>query len=148
MSTSGLAAEQQLQLVVQLQPSDTNDSEHVDRSTRLLLETLTEAPDFTDVRLLGDVPIPAGAKAGEAITIGVVALAVLPTLLPRFVDALQAWSLRWRDYRVRIKRQVGDQSLEVEYAPGNTSIEELNSLLSLIGSYGGRGSKRRQTPNP
>ena len=138
MSTNG-PSEHPVQLVVQLQPPDTNDWDHLDRSSRSLLAGLKESTAITDVRFLKGDSIPVGAKSGEAITIGVVALTVLPSLLPRFVDALQAWSLRWRDYKIRIKRQVGDQSLEIEYAPGKTSLDELNGLLSLIAGYDAHG---------
>lgn len=121
-----------INLILTLEPLEAVDLASVDESARLLLADLRESEGTVTAELLVGDSGPVGAKSPEAITIGMLALAVLPTMLPRLVQALQAWSLRWRDYRVRIKKQVGDQSFELEYAPSRTSSEELQRLIDLV----------------
>jgi hypothetical protein len=57
--------------------------------------------------------VPEGAK-GEPFTWGVLALAVVPTLLPKLVEFIQSWALRGENRVVKIKTP---QGLEIEFTP-------------------------------
>ena len=76
---------------------------------------------------------PAGAKSAEAITLGALAITVLPSMLPRLIEFIQAWSLRGQNRTVKIKANIGDRSLELEYSPG-TSEAALKGLIDTLTS--------------
>ena len=126
------SVELSLQFTVVIQPSENADLEQVDRNTRSFLTDLRDSDCITDAGFINGDSAPAGAKSPEAVTVGVLSLAVLPAMLPRLVEFLQSWALRWSDYKIKIKRQTGDQSLEVEYSPAKTSPAELEHLLHLV----------------
>ena len=74
---------------------------------------------------------PKGTKAGEAIALGALAVQVLPPLLPKLLDFLRAWLLRGGDRKLRIKTQVGDQSVEVE-VPLSMSPSDLKGFVDTL----------------
>jgi hypothetical protein len=121
-----------LELIVSILPCDSGDLEQVDQKTRSLIAELRDSDFVTAAGLVEGNSTPKGAKSPDAVTVGMLALAVLPTMLPRLVEFLQSWTLRWFDYKIRIKRQVGDQSLEIEYIPAKTSPDELQDLLDRV----------------
>jgi hypothetical protein len=107
------------------------DDEELDRLTRQLLSEIREL-DIESAELARERYLPQGAKSVEAITIGAVAIAVLPTVLPKLFDFLQAWSLRGEARKVKIKTQVADRALEVEYSPSSMSPDELRRLVETL----------------
>ena len=103
----------------------------LDAITRRLRDELTEL-DLQSVALVrGDAP--AGTKSAEAVTLGALAITLLPSLLPKLIEFIQAWSLRGQNRTVRIKANVGDRSVELEYCPG-TSEAALKSLIDAMTS--------------
>jgi len=80
---------------------------------------------------LGDLP-PAGAKAAEATLFGTLAVSILPAFLPKLVDFLQGWIQRGDHRTVKIKTQLGDRSIELEYAPSTMSNKDLKKLVDLL----------------
>ena len=110
-----------------------SDPNRQDNLTRILREELYDlGVDSAEMISAGEAPT--GSKSADAITIGALAVAVLPTFLPRLVEYLQSWCLRAENRKVRIKTQVGDRSVEVEYAPSALSQEELTQLVSRLTS--------------
>ena len=101
-------------------------AEDLDALTRQLRN---EIEDFgvEAVRLATNPNAPAGTKSMEAVTIGALAVTVLPAALPRLIEFLQAWTLRSKDQTVKIKASVGDRSVDVEYPAGasETVVKEL-----------------------
>jgi hypothetical protein len=79
-------------------------------------------------------------KSVEAVTIGALAITVLPAALPRLIDFVQAWTLRGKDRTVKIKATVGDRSVDVEYpaSASETVVKELIQKMtdSLASSSG------------
>jgi hypothetical protein len=92
-----------------------------------LIELGTGSVEFTP----GGEP-PAGTKAGEAFTLGALTLAILPAFLPKLVEYLHSWTMRAENRKIRVKTQVGDRSIELEYTPAAISEEELMNLLSKL----------------
>ena len=92
-------------------------AEDVDALTRRLR---TELQDFgvEHVTLQTGTATPSGTKSVEAVTLGALAVTILPQLLPRLIEFLQAWSLRTKDRTVKIKATVGDRSVDIEYPEG------------------------------
>jgi hypothetical protein len=100
--------------------------EDVDALTRRLRDEIEEV-GVESVHLHTDHAAPSGTKSVEAVTLGALALTILPTALPRLIEFLQAWSLRSKDRTVKIKASVGDRSVDVEYPAGasETVVREL-----------------------
>jgi hypothetical protein len=91
------------------------DLERLDRMTRQLrgelLDLDAEAVDFVQ-----EEEMPERTKAADAMTLGALAVTVLPNFLPRVVEYLQAWTLRGEGPNLKVKSQVGDRSIELEAA--------------------------------
>jgi hypothetical protein len=100
--------------------------EDLDVMTRKLRNEIEDL-GVESVRLATTPNAPAGTKSMEAVTIGALAVTVLPAALPRLIEFLQAWTLRSKDQTVKIKASVGDRSVDVEYPAGasETVVKEL-----------------------
>jgi hypothetical protein len=101
-------------------------AEDVDAVARRLR---AEIQDFgvESVTLQASGTAPSGTKSVEAVTLGALAVTVLPQVLPKFIEFLQAWSLRTKDRTVKIKASVGDRSVDIEYPEGasEAAVQEL-----------------------
>lgn len=71
-----------------------------------------------------------GAK-GDSITIGVLLVAVLPTVLPKVIQFLQMWVMRNNEHVIKVKVQQEDRSVEVEFSE-NIPPEKLQQRLEII----------------
>ena len=92
---------------------------------------------------LASTAAPTGTKSMEAVTIGALAVTILPTAIPRLIEFLQAWSLRSKDRTVKIKASVGDRSVDVEYPVGasETVVKEL--IDKMTGSLSTEDGSRK-----
>ncbi len=70
---------------------------------------------------------PAQGSKGEAFTIGALALAAVPALLPNLMAFIRSWVLRGENRKIKIKTPEG---LEVEFTPEKKMSEA--ELLSLV----------------
>jgi hypothetical protein len=117
-------------LTLQIQSEDF-DPERLDLLTRQLraelLDLEVESADFIQKGQL-----PEGVKAMDAVTLGALAVAVLPGFLPKLVDYLQSWTLRGEGRKIKVKSQVGDRSIELEYSPEAMSQKELKTLVETL----------------
>jgi hypothetical protein len=100
-----------LQLNLEITAGDATDEE-IDQITRQLLSELSEV-DVESVELTKGKSAPRGSK-GDPVTIGSLALVVLPAVLPKVVDAVQAWALRGKGRTVKFRGKVGGQMIEFE----------------------------------
>jgi hypothetical protein len=107
------------------------DTEELDLATRQLREDLEEFP-VESIDLLKKQELPEGAKSAEAVTLGALSLVVLPELIPKIVEYLQSWTMRAENRKVTIKTQVGDRSIELEYAPAAMSPDEVKDLVKTL----------------
>ncbi len=108
------------------------DAEELDRLTRQLRDELQELPEVESVDLLRGGIAPKGTKAADPITLGALVLAILPNAIPKVLEVLNGWSMRGENRKVRIKTQVGDRSVEVEYNPTTMSQAELKQLVETL----------------
>jgi hypothetical protein len=101
-------------------------AEDVDALTRRLRTEIQEFGVET-VTLQTGSATPSGTKSVEAVTLGALAVTILPQVLPRLIEFLQAWSLRTKDRTVKIKATVGDRSVDIEYPEGasETAVQDL-----------------------
>jgi hypothetical protein len=95
--------------------------EEIDRMTRQLLSELREL-DVESAELAIGGPAPKGSK-GDPITIGSIAIEVLPVAIPSVIGLVQAWALRGQGRTVKFK----GKGIEFEGSP-----EELQKLLATL----------------
>jgi len=119
--------EDPFQLTVQV-ALDEADPEELDRLTRQLADELRQR-EVESVGMVQAGAAPEGSKAAEAVTLGAVAVAVLPAVLPKIIEFCQAWAQRGQGRLVKFKGKVGGQEIEFE---GNA--EDLKRLLAMLAS--------------
>ena len=117
-----------------LQIDDTSqgaDADELDRLTRQLRDELQEL-DVESVELVKGTSAPAGTKAVDPVTLGALAVAVLPNAVPKLIEFLSGWLTRGENRTIKIKTQVGDRSVEVEYSPKTMSQTDLKNLVDTL----------------
>jgi hypothetical protein len=107
---------------------DDSDDEELDALARQLAGELSEQ-EVESVMLARSGSAPKGSKAAEALTLGAVAVAVLPAVLPKIVEFCQAWALRGQGRTVKFKGKVGGQDIEFE-----GKAEDLQRILTMFSS--------------
>ena len=108
------------QLNIEVSASDATE-EDIDWMTRQLLSELREL-DVESVELTKGGPAPAGAK-GDPISIGSIALELLPSVLPSVFGLVQAWVSRGQGRTVKFK------GMGIEF---EGSSEDLHKLLEAL----------------
>lgn len=109
-----------VELTLEIGAGDTTDEE-LDRATRQLLSELREL-NVESAELARGEPAPDGSK-GDPITIGTIALEVLPVAIPSLIAFVQAWVTRGQGRTVKFK----GKGIEFEGSP-----EELQKLLATL----------------
>jgi len=105
---------------IQVNATDATDEE-LDRMTRQLLAELRET-NVESVVLAKGASAPEGSK-GDPITIGAIALEVMPVAIPSVIALVQAWIMRGHGRIVKFK----SKGIEFEGSP-----EELQKLLEKL----------------
>ncbi len=116
----------EIQLDLTIAEAETDD-ERLDELTGHMLRDLRELGAESVARPAGKAP--AGAKAGDAFTLGALALVAVPAFLPQLIGFLQAWVLRGQSQSrtVKIKTPAG---LEIEFTPEKRMSEA--EVLDLV----------------
>jgi len=104
--------------------------EDLDSDARALLRELSEL-DIEDVRLDSEGTVPAGAKGVDLVTIGTLALAVLPIALPKIIDFLNHWCSRGDGRTLKIKIVHEARSVEIELPLIGRTNPDLDSIVKL-----------------
>lgn len=120
-----------IHIALQLNPRAGSDAEELDRMTRQLFTEIQEL-EVDSVTLVRDGTPPAGTKSGELVTLGSLAVVVLPTIAPKLIELLQSWLMRSENNTIRIKAQVDNRSIKVEYSPATMSADELKRLVTSL----------------
>lgn len=111
-------------LVIDLEPGST--PEELDEATRQLLDELAQA-EVESAHLAPSGPAPEGSKTADPVTVGAIVVLVLPTLLPKLVDFVQAWALRGQGRVTKFKGKVAGHDIEFE-----GTGEELKAVLATL----------------
>lgn len=102
---------------------------------RSLREELQEA-DFvlSAEQAVSDAPVEPGSKnAGEVLTIGALALAILPEMVGPLLEWLRAWLMRNSDLgEVEIEVGRGEDRIRLRYNPGSMAEEEVLVLTDQL----------------
>lgn len=112
-----------LRLEIEAEDASTDD---IDLMTRQLLTELREI-DIDSAQLAGGGPAPEGTKSVDPVTTGAIVMTVLPTVLPKLVDFIQAWCLRGQGKTVKFKGKIGKERIEFE-----GSAEDLQKLIATL----------------
>ena len=115
-----MTTDELLELEIEVQVNETTDEE-LDKLTRNLLSELRNT-NVENVNLVSAGRSPQGTK-GDPITIGQLALEVLPTAVPSVIALVQAWVMRGQGRTVKFK----GKGIEFEGSP-----EELQKLLAKL----------------
>jgi len=115
-----MTTEDPIKLEIEVLAKDTTE-EDLDTMTRNLLNEL-RGTDVTSANLVAMGPSPKGSK-GDLVTIGMLALEVLPVAIPSVISLVQAWVMRGQGRTVKFK----SKGIEFEGSP-----EELQKLLSTL----------------
>jgi len=118
-------------LILNLDFGEDVDPDERARQTRKLRDEL-QGLIIEWVDPLGSGSVPQGAKAVETVGLGVLALAVLPVFVPKLIEFLQSWVNRAEYRRIKVKTQVGDCSIELEYAQEELSSKDIKRLVSTL----------------
>ena len=122
---------QELSFILTIDAGPEIGDDELDMQTRGLRRELIDLGVNSADPVSGEAA-PEGTKSAEAVTLGSLALVVLPTFLPKLVEYLQSWTQRDESRRVKIKTQVGDRSIELEYTPAALSQEQLSNLVDTL----------------
>ena len=121
------------QFLVQVEAEQKLLPDELDHLTRQLRSELLDT-QVERVDLIGTQDVPPGAKSAEAISLGTMAVTVLPVFVPKVIEFLQSWVARNDGKTVKVKSQAGDRSVEVEFSPKSISQDELKTLLETLTS--------------
>jgi hypothetical protein len=119
------------QFLLHLEMGEILDLDQLDQLTRQLQSEILEQ-GLGSAELVAGEEVPQGAKSADAVTWGMLAVSVLPSVLPKLVDYLQSWTMRAESRKVRVRSQIGEQSIELEYSPTTVSNKELKELVSIL----------------
>ena len=117
-------------LILSIDAGEDAAAEELDRLTRQLRDEIQELEVESVELVQGEAPEV--TKSAEAVTLGALALAVMPAAVPQIIEFLKSWSMRGESRTVKVKAQVGDRSLDIEYNPATMSQTELKSLVDTL----------------
>lgn len=119
-----------IQLLLLVKPEN-DDPDEVDLATRRLRTELQDLP-VESVSLADAGQLPAGAKSGEAVSIGALTLSLAPIVIPALMEFLRSWMSRKEGRSLVIRRKFGDDSTEIEIKSplSESAIADLVERLS------------------
>lgn len=106
------------------------DTDKLSQLTGYLRSEL-EDMDIESVTDVHNQAVPPGAKVVDPLTAGSLIVVVLPAVLPKVMEFIQAWTLRGEGHTVKIKAQRGDRSVEVEY-PMRMAPDEAKKHIDMV----------------
>ncbi|MCP4364852.1 MAG: hypothetical protein GY800_06075 [Planctomycetes bacterium] len=118
-----------LDLVIKINGEEISERRLNEMTVKLKGE-LTNLKPLT-IDLQRDTNSPNGTMSVEAITVGAISLAVLPTMIPAIIMYLRDWQLRNTNRMVTIKRRKDEEEIEVSF-PENMTSERLQELINSI----------------
>jgi hypothetical protein len=86
--------------------------------------------------------IPTGAKAGTGSVVGDLAIAVLPTLLPKLIDLLKEWRNRAEGRSIKVQAEVDGNPVEITIGGKGADADAAAKLIA--GLRAGSGSKKKR----
>jgi hypothetical protein len=109
-----MANSESIELTLEVGAGVGAEAEDVDRLTRQLRGEILDLSEIESVQLVKGSQAPRGTKLGDPVTLGALAVAVLPKFLPKLVEFVQAWVLRGQGRTVKFKGKIAGQQVEFE----------------------------------
>ena len=140
--------------VLQVESDETDSEENRDAMARQLLQEIRdELQNVSAADLVTAESASVGAKNAEVVTIGALAVTLLPTLLPQLVEFVKAWTLRGHGRTVKVKLEPQNSGVEVEFDPSSMSPNDVAQLVRDLSdstrvnasAAGSREERPRQT---
>jgi hypothetical protein len=116
------------ELILEIRSANANASE-IEQLKYSLASEIREVSGIVSVTDLWKESSFSGAK-GDAVTIGALALAILPLVIPKLVELLQTWVNRGQGRSVKIKVQANQRSVEIEFSPKDISSSDIKRLVA------------------
>lgn len=110
--------EKVLNLQLEIGLKQDSDNQEVQKMSRSLLKKIKEYSPL-EAKLLrvgkkeGDKSMD-GAKVVDPFTIGALAIAVMPAILPKLIEFLQAWVLKDQNRTLKICTTINGKKIELE----------------------------------
>lgn len=121
---------QSVDMIIRFEVPEEVDKDEQRQLTRRLMFELEDVGVESIAPLRSEVIVP-GGKGADLITWGALTVVVVQTMLPKVLEFLQAWALRNQEHVVKIKVQLDNHSVEVEY-PVKMKPEELKSHVAAV----------------
>jgi hypothetical protein len=126
-----MASEQPIHFTLLIEGGPDSDEREIDRLTRSLLSEIDET-NVEDAKIPPSAgPPPEGSKPGEAITIGQIAVDVLPVVIPALIGLLQGWLLRQQNQSIKVK--IGEIEVEIPRGLPQAELERIVDQVQQIG---------------
>ena len=119
-------------LILEVSSGD-HDEEELDLATRQLLDEVRES-DVKSAEVASAGAAPGGAKAAGTETLGMLAVQVLPGMIPALFGLLRDWASRREGRSVKVKAHFGDRELELEYPVESMTQEQLSQFIATVTS--------------
>jgi hypothetical protein len=103
-----------------------SSAEAIDAAARQLLSELREQ-DVESAELARGGSAPDGTKSADPVTLGSLAIAVLPALLPKLLEFIKDWTGRGQGRAVKFKGKIAGQTIQFE-----GSAEDLQKLITTL----------------
>jgi hypothetical protein len=115
-------------LDIQVVDSDDSSADALDTATRSLRREMQDlGVDSVTSGRAG--PAPAGSKSDAAVTVGQLAVVVLPVLVPKLMDLLQHWLGRNERRKIKVKTTIDGRTLEVQLPADLRGDPQVATLL-------------------
>ena len=117
-------------LILEVSSGD-HDEEELDLATRQLLDEVRES-DVKSAEGVSAGAAPGGAKAAGTESLGMLAVQVLPGMIPALFGLLRDWASRRQGRSVKVRAHFGDRELELEYPVESMTQEQLSQFIATV----------------
>jgi hypothetical protein len=122
-----MAEDSPISLMVAVGYEHSSDDE-LDALTRALRSELDEL-GLGKAELTTAGRTPDRAKASDPVTLGALAIAVLPVVLPKLIDFLENWMKRDGERKIKLTCGAGDKRIEIELPADAKAVAAAHDLL-------------------
>ena len=127
-----------LTLQVRIDPGPGADAREIEERTRSLRREIAGL-HVESVHVVSGGPAPAGTRSPEVVTAGILAVAILPNVLPKLIEVINGWITHGRDRDVEISIRSGDETVTVKVpatADRRTVLSFVDDLRARLGPNG------------
>jgi hypothetical protein len=116
-----------LTLQVRIDPGPGADAREIEERTRSLRREIAGL-HVESVHVVSGGPAPAGTRSPEVVTAGILAVAILPNVLPKLIEVINGWLARGAERDVEITIRKGDEALTVRVP----ATADRSAVLSFV----------------